>query len=83
MEKDQGKDREPVSPELQKCIRFQQAGWILFCCWPVAAVVAAMRNVSPMIISVMSFLMIMVAIIIFAIGHTGRQELKERDEHRP
>ena len=83
MEKDQGKAREDVSSELQKYIRFQQAGWIMFCCWPVAAIVAAMRNLSIAAISAMSVLMIMAAIIIFAIGHTGRQELKEREEHPP
>lgn len=80
METDQRQDRKPEAAlELRRCVRFQQAGWLMFCCWPVAAIVAAMCNLSTMAIGAMSVLMIMAAVIVFAIGHTGLQELKERE----
>ena len=80
MEANQGKETGPVNPELQKHIRFQQAGWLTLCAWPVATIAAAMCNVSVMRIILMSVLMIGVAILIFAIGYTGQQELKQRDD---
>lgn len=78
METGQRKDSKlSVSPELRKYIRLQEIGMAVFLSWPVAMMLAAMYGLDA-IIPVMSVLLIMVAVIIFAIGHVGRQELKEQ-----
>lgn len=80
METDQRQDSKPeAAAELRRYIRFQQAGWLMFCAWPVGMIAAAYFDVNPTQISIISVLWVMAAIIIFAIGHTGKQELKERE----
>ena len=66
-----------VDASLRKYIRLQEIGMAVFLSWPVAMMLAAMYGLDA-IIPVMSVLLIMVAVIIFAIGHVGRQELKEQ-----
>lgn len=79
MERGQREIREDgVSPELRKIIRVQIVGMSIFLSWPVAMMLATMYGLD-YIIPQISALLIIIALIVFAIGHVGRQELKERN----
>lgn len=77
MEGTEKEDRSDKVAEERKYLRIQYVGMGIFLSWPVAMVLAAMYGLDA-IIPAMSVLLIMVAVIIFAIGHVGRQELKEQ-----
>jgi uncharacterized membrane protein len=68
------KDR--VNPA-RKYIRLQEIGLAFFLSWPVAMMAADMYGLQ-YIIPIMSVLLIGVAVILFAIGHEGRQGLREQ-----
>ena len=48
----------------------------IFLSWPVAIQVAGYLRLNVRL-DVLSVLMVFVAVVVFAIGHVGRQELKE------
>lgn len=79
MARTSGEDCQHTVDPARKYIRCQIAGWFMVCSWPVAMYLAAMYGFGH-IIYAMSVLLLMTAVIIFAIGHVGRQELKERKE---
>lgn len=82
MGKSQRKDsQDGVSPELRKYIRIQIAGMAIFLSWPVAMMLATMYCLD-YIIPQISALLIIIALIVFAIGLVGRQELKERTREK-
>ena len=66
-----------IRPE-RKYIRLQEIGLAHWLAWPTAMMLAAMYGLQH-IIPVMSVLLLMVGVIIFAIGYVGRQELRERE----
>jgi hypothetical protein len=70
------KDR--VNPA-RKYIRLQEIGLAFFLSWPVAMMLAAMYHFEA-IIGQITVLIIVAAVIFFAFGHVGRQELTEREK---
>lgn len=68
-----------VSPGLRKCIRIQIVGMAIFLSWPVAMMLATMYGLD-YIIPQISVVILALAVVIFCIGHVGRQELKEQRE---
>ena len=82
MERGQTENRKDgVTPELRKYIRIQIAGMAIFLSWPVAMMLATMYGLD-YIIPQISALLIIIALIVFAIGLVGRQELKERTREK-
>ena len=70
-------DRKDRVNPVQKYIRLQEIGLACWLAWPVAMILADMYGLAS-IIPIMSVLLLMVGVVIFAIGHVGRQELKTR-----
>ena len=77
----EGTEREghshPIDPEKRKYMRFMQVGLSCILAWPVAIMLAAMYGLQNQV-PIMSVLMVMIGLVIFAIGDIGRQELAER-----
>jgi len=74
-----GTQREDCSDEVaarRKYLRFMEVGMAIFLAWPVAVVAAGTFGLN-IRCDILSVLMIMVAVVVFAIGHVGRQELEE------
>lgn len=61
----------------RKYLRFQEVGLSIWLAWPVAIMVASMYGLDRAV-GVISVFMIVIGAIVFAIGHYGRQELRER-----
>lgn len=74
-ERDNRKDK--VTP-VRKYIRLQEIGMAHWLVWPVAMILADMYDLQT-IIPIMSVLLIYIGVVIFAIGHVGRQEFNERE----
>ena len=77
----EGTEREnhshSIDPEKRKCMRFMQVGLSCIVAWPVAIMLAAMYGLQNQV-PIMSVVMVMIGIVIFAIGYVGRQELAEQ-----
>lgn len=72
-----------VDPEKRKYMWFMQVGLSCILAWPVAIMLAAMYGLESLI-PIVSVLMIMIGVLIFAIGNVGRQELQDKpDETMP
>jgi len=56
-----------------------QAGLSFIFAWPVAIMLAAMYGLKTLV-PVVSVLMVMVGVLIFAIGAVGRQELRDKKD---
>jgi len=78
METTEGTSRKDRVNPARKYIRLQEVGLAFFLSWPVAMMVATIYNLG-YIIPIMSVLLIYIGVVIFAIGHVGRQELAERE----
>jgi len=71
-------NKHPVDPEKRKYMRFMQVGLSCILAWPVAIMLAAMYGLEN-IVPIMSVLIVMIGVVIFAIGYVGAQELRERE----
>ena len=60
----------------RKWLWWQYVGMGIFLSWPVAIQVAGYLRLN-IRLDVLSVLMVFIAVIVFAIGHVGRQQLKE------
>jgi hypothetical protein len=69
--------RHPIVREKLKCMRFMQVGLSCILAWPVAIMLAAMYGLENMV-PIMSVVMVMIGVVVFAIGYVGRQELRGR-----
>lgn len=76
---ERGNSKHQIDPEQQKYMRFMQAGLSFIFAWPVAIMLAAMYGLKTLV-PVVSVLMVMVGVLIFAIGAVGRQELRDKKD---
>jgi hypothetical protein len=77
MDTGQRESRKPQINPVRKYIWCQQVGMAIFFAWPVAIMLASMFDLDYIVVQ-MSVLMVGIAVLIFAIGHVGREELAER-----
>lgn len=61
----------------RRYLRVQYIGMGIFLSWPVAIQLTGYFGVR-IALDMLSVLMVTVAVVVFAIGHVGRQELKEQ-----
>jgi hypothetical protein len=67
-----------VDPEKRKYMRLMQIGLSCILAWPVVIMLAAMYGLEN-IVPIISVLMVMIGVVIFAIGEIGRQELRDKE----
>ena len=80
METGPGTSREDRASLERKYIRIQTWGMAVCLSTPVAWILAGMYDLQ-FILPLFIVVLPMIGVIIFAIGHTLRQELKEKQQH--
>ena len=75
MEETEREGRSDKVAEKRKYLRIQYVGMGIFLSWPVAMQLVLYFRLG-IRLEILSVLMIMVAVVVFAIGTVGRQELK-------
>jgi hypothetical protein len=76
----EGRTNQVVNPA-RKFIRLQEIGMSCWLSWPVAMMLADMYGVFPLMV-VLSPLLLITGVVIFAIGHYGRQDLRAREDNQ-
>ena len=76
--RDQRESEQSLAGLSKRYLWWQYAGMGIFLSWPVAIQLAGYLRLN-IRLDVLSVLMVIVAAVVFAIGHYGRQELKERN----
>jgi len=78
MDRTERESRQDGVSLARRYLRLQEIGLAFLCAWPVAMQIAAMYGLG-LIIPQISALMLMAAVVFFAIGHVGRQELRDKE----
>jgi len=74
----EGRKDKVVNPA-RKYIRLQEIGMSCWLSWPVALILADMYSLHRFM-GIITVLLIYIGVVIFAIGHYGRQELRARED---
>ena len=72
--------KDKVNPE-RRYIRLQEIGMACWLSWPVALMLMDMYDLHRLM-AVVSVLLLYIGVIIFAIGHVGRQEFRARENNQ-
>lgn len=76
----EGRKDKVVNPE-RRYIRLQEIGMSCWLSWPVALMLADMYDLHRFM-GIITVLLLYIGVVIFAIGHYGRQELRAREDNQ-